>query len=129
MGEEDIFIYSHGTWKDNISSVILDWRQRSAGRSSRPVLSSCVFSGRHTTSQKVSPPQKKHMCELSLYSYYTQSSLSKNKNINYILIYLLLLHCLSAVRICVKSILKQKNVPSLICKYISQQHRHENSYI
>ena len=33
---------------------------------------------------------------LWLYSYYTQSSLSKNKNINYIFIYLRVLHCLSS---------------------------------
>ena len=81
-----MFIFPHGTWKDNIRSVIWDWRQRSAGRSSEgersAVLSSewrdslvtqanlsappCVFSGYRTTSQKGSPPQKKDMCELSL---------------------------------------------------------------
>ena len=51
--------------------------------------STCVFSGRRTTSQKVSPLQKKDMCELSLTaSYNTQSSPSKNKKVNYIFIYL-----------------------------------------
>ena len=30
-----MFILPRGTWKDNIRSVILDWRQRSTGRSSK----------------------------------------------------------------------------------------------
>ena len=81
-----MFILQHGTWKDNIRSVISDRRQRSSGHSkegeksagftsggekpashsSRLVSSSCVFSGHHTTSQKGSSPQKKDMCEPSL---------------------------------------------------------------
>ena len=61
-----MFILPHGTWRYNIRSVNLDWRQRPDGHSSRPVSSSCVFSGRCTTSQKGSPPQKKDICELSL---------------------------------------------------------------
>ena len=68
--------------------------ERPAGYSSIPVSSSCVFSSRHTISQKGSPPQKKDMCEL--YSYYTQSSPSKNKYINYIFIYLLVFRYLSS---------------------------------
>ena len=85
MGEEAC------SWdlKDNIRSVILDWRQRSAGclsewggslssewggslssegRDLRVIQAnmSCVFSGRLTTSQKGSPPQKNDMCKLSL---------------------------------------------------------------
>ena len=56
----------------------------------------CVFSSRRTTSQKGSLPQKKDMCELSLHSYFTQTSLSKNKNINYIFIYLRVFCCLSS---------------------------------
>ena len=69
---KSIYIYLHGTWKDNKMSVILDWRQRSvglssegerpAGYSSRPVISPvCVL----WPSQKGSPPHKKDMCELS----------------------------------------------------------------
>ena len=87
-----IFVYLHGTWKDNIRSVILDWRQRSArethwplkqrersaghsserGRSaclsSRPVFSPCVFSSRRrTTSQKGSPAiEERYVRTLSL---------------------------------------------------------------
>ena len=53
----------------NIRSVILDWRQKPAGHSSRPVSFPCVFSSCHTTSQKGSPPQKKDMCELSLTAF------------------------------------------------------------
>ena len=89
-----IFIYPHGTWKDNKISVILDWRQRSAGRPdegerSARLLSkrrnlwvtqanmSCVFSSCPTTSQKGSPR-------------------SNIKNINYNFIYLRVLPCLSS---------------------------------
>ena len=81
-----IFINLHGTWNDNMRSVILDWRQRSSGHSSegerstglsskggerpgghssRHISSSCVFC-RRTTSQKRSPPQNKDTWELSL---------------------------------------------------------------
>ena len=44
----------------------LKQRQRPTGQSSRPVSSTCVFSGHCTISQKGSLPQKKDMCELSL---------------------------------------------------------------
>ena len=98
-----IFLFPHGVWKDNIRCEILDRRPRSArninwslkrrvrpaGHSNRLVSSPCVFSGRWTTSQKGSPPQKKDTCELSLTAFYnTQSTSSKNKNINDIFIYL-----------------------------------------
>ena len=56
-----------------------------------------VFLGRRTTLQEGSPPQKKDMCELSL-----TSSPSKNKNINYIFIYLRVFRCLSSGMICDK---------------------------
>ena len=80
----------------------MDWRQRFAGCSNegRDLLATqanlsallCVFSGRH----------KKKMCAnfLWLYSYFTETSLSKNKNINYIFIYLQVLCCLSSGSIC-----------------------------
>ena len=121
MGEEAC------SWdlKNNIRSVILDWRKISAGHSSegeRSVgLSSkgrdplvihanlsappYVFSGRSAHTHKGSPPQKKDMCELSLwlYSYFTQTSPSKNKNTNYIFIYLRVLRCLSSGTICDRS--------------------------
>ena len=61
-----MFILPHGTWKDTIRYINLDWRQRPIGHSSRPVSFTCVFSGCRTTSQKGSPPQKKDICELSL---------------------------------------------------------------
>ena len=65
-----------------------------AGHSSRPVTSSRVFSGRCTTSQKGSPPQKKDMCELSLSDCIpTAHTLpSKNTNMNYMVIYLRVPH-------------------------------------
>ena len=78
-----MFILPHGTWKDNIRSVILDWKKRPGGHSSRSLRSSCVFSNSRTISQKDSLPQKKDMRELS---YYIQSSPSKNNNMNYIFI-------------------------------------------
>ena len=119
-----IFIFPHGIWKDNIRSVILDWRQWSTGRSSeqdrhtshssRPASSLCVFSSRRTTSQKGSLSQKR-ICANSLwqYSYYTQSSASKNENINYIFIHQRDFCCLSSGAICNSFIneLQQK------CKY------------
>ena len=88
-----MFILPHGTLKDNIRSVNLDWRRRSSGRSNEGERSaghssegerstgfssegrdlrvtqaniSCVFSGRRSNTHKGSPPQKKDMCELSL---------------------------------------------------------------
>ena len=88
-----MFILLHGTCKDNIRSVILDWKQRSSGRSSEGERStglssegegstglsseerdlwvtqanmSCMFSGRRSNTHKGSPSQKKNMCELSL---------------------------------------------------------------
>ena len=73
--------------------------KRSAGHSGKPVSSPALwmFSGRCTTSQKESPPQKKIFANsLWLYSYYPQSSPSKNKNINYIFKYLRVLRCLSS---------------------------------
>ena len=98
-----MFILPHGTWKDNIRSVNFDWRKRSASRSSEwrdlqvtRANMSCVFSSRFTISQKVSPGRKICANSLSLYSYYTQSSPSKNKNINYIFIYLRVFRCLSS---------------------------------
>ena len=95
----------------------MDWRQRSGcssegERSTRlssegrgPLVtladlsaSPSVFSGRRTTLQKGSPPQKKDICKL--YSYFTQTLPSENKNINYILTYLRLSRCLSSGTIC-----------------------------
>ena len=65
--------------------------------SSRPVSFSCVFSGRRTISQKGSQHRRKIGANsLWLYSYYTQSSPSKNKNINYICIYLRVFRCVSS---------------------------------
>ena len=75
----------------------LEQRERPTGPSSRPVSSSCVFCGPRTTSQKGSPPQKKDMCKISdCIPTYTQSSLSKNKDINYIFIYLRVFRCSSS---------------------------------
>ena len=94
------YSYIHMELGKNIRSVNLDWRQRPAGHSSRPVSSLCMF-GSRTTSQKV-PHHKRNIYAISLrlYSYYTQSSPSKNKNISYIFIYLRVLPCLSSWTIC-----------------------------
>ena len=61
----------------------------------------CVFSSRCTTSQK-NPRHRRKICANSLwmYSYYTQSSPSKNENRNYIFIYLRVFRCLSSGTIC-----------------------------
>ena len=80
----------------------LKQRGRSTGHSSKSVSSPpCMFYGCHTTSQKGSSPQMK-ICanSLWLYSYFTQTSPSKNKNINYIFIYLQVFPCLSSGAIC-----------------------------
>ena len=71
-------------------------RERPTGHSSRPVSSSCVFSDRRTTSQK-GPRSRRKICANSLwqYPYYTQSSPSKNENVNYIFVYLQVFRCLS----------------------------------
>ena len=57
----------------------------------------CVFSGCRNTLQK-GPHHRRKVCanSLWLYSYYTQSSPLKNKNIDYIFIYLRVLRCLSS---------------------------------
>ena len=111
-----MFIFPYGTWKDNIKSVILDWRQRSARRSSKrgdlPVSQAegtellltqadlsapSVCSPTVTLLQKKGPHHRRKICadSLWLYSYYTQPSPSKNENINYICIYLRVLRYLS----------------------------------
>ena len=131
-----MFILPHGTWKDNIRSVILDWRQRPAGHSSEgrvPVVTQMkarssghsnerersaglssegrdslitqadlstphVYSPAVALLHKKGPRYRRKICanSLWLYPYYTQSSPSKNKNINYIFIYLQVFHCLSS---------------------------------
>ena len=139
-----MFILPHGTIKDNIRCVILDWRQRSSGRSSKGERFICRSSeegrsagrlseGRdpliaqaevrdppvsqakgetcrllkqtyHVCSPAVALLHKKSLCyrrkicvnSLWLYSYYIQSSPSKNENINDIFIYVRVLRCLSS---------------------------------
>ena len=94
MGEEAC------SWdlKVHIRSVILDWRQRPAGHSSRPVTSPvCDPRLSHYFTKRV-PRNRRKICanSLWLYSYFTQRSQSKNKNINYNLIYLRVFRCLSS---------------------------------
>ena len=112
-----MFLLPHGAWKDYIRSVILHWRQRSAGCSSReersaglsserryPLVTQADLSAPRVCSPAVALPHKKgprhrrKICANSLwqYSYYTQSSPSKNKNMNYIFIYLRVLRSLSS---------------------------------
>ena len=102
-----IFIYPHGTWKDYIRSVIWDWRQRSAGYSSKgrdPLVTQADLLAPRVCSWVIAQLHKKspyHRRKISanslwLYSYYTQLLPLENKNINYIFIYLRVLHCLSS---------------------------------
>ena len=66
MWVKRIFIYRHGTWKDNIRSVILDKAKIHCSLKLTLTLTSlCVFSSCHITSQKGSPPQKKNVQTLS----------------------------------------------------------------
>ena len=112
-----MFILLHRTWKDNIRSVIFDWRQRSSGRSNEgarldglsskwiyPLVTQANLSAPHVCSPAVAllppkgPRHRRKTCTNSLwmYSYCIYSSPSKNKNINYIFfIYLWVLRCLS----------------------------------
>ena len=84
-----MFILPHGTWKDNIRIINLDWRQRSDGHESKHA--TCLL--RHT---KI-PRHRRNICanSLGLYSYNTQLSPTKNKNMIYISIYLRFFRCLS----------------------------------
>ena len=109
-----MFIFPHGTWKDNIRSVVFDWRRRSDGRSSEEERSTGLSSevGDPLATQAnlsapapvyvLQPLQKIYMCELSLllHSYFIQTTPSKNKNMNYIFIYLRFLRYLSSCSIC-----------------------------
>ena len=111
-----MFILPHETWKDNIMSLILDWKQRSSGLSNKEERSTCLSSERRdplVTQADLSAPgvctpavallhkkglrHRRKKCENSLWLYpnCTQSSLSKNKNIDYIFIHLRVLLCLS----------------------------------
>ena len=112
-----MFILPHGTWKDNIRSVMLNWRQKSARRSSEvgdllvslaegrePLITQADLSAPRECSPTVAllhkkgPRYRRKICanSLRLYSNYTQSSPSKNRNINYISIYLRVLRYLSS---------------------------------
>ena len=72
--------------EDNITSVILDWRQRPAGHSSRSVsFPVCVLRPSHYFTKRVLASEER--C-VRLYSDFTRTPPSKNKNINYIFIYL-----------------------------------------
>ena len=113
-----MFILMHGTWKENIRSEILNWRQISTGRSSEwgetplvsqakgrdPLVTQADLSVPRMCSPAVAllhnkgPRHRRKRCANSfwLYYYYTQSSPSKNKDINYICIYLRVFRCLSS---------------------------------
>ena len=121
MWGKKIFIFPHGTWKDNLRSVILDWRQRPAGHSSRP--DSCVCSPAVLLLHKKGPCHRR-LCVNPpwLYSYYTQSSPSKNKNINYIFIYLRVLRRLSSCAIYYNQLIYWI---SYTCTFHGDQHKIE----
>ena len=79
-------------------SVILDWRQRPAGHLSEvggPLVTQANLSAPPPVCV-LWPLQKICVNSLWLYSYFTQTSPSKNKNINHIFIYLRVLRCLSS---------------------------------
>ena len=106
-----MFILPHGNRKDNIRSVIKDGRQRFSGHLTKgrgplvseakgrnPLVTQAYLLYSHVCSpavelrHKKGPRHKRKICANShwLCSHDIQSSLSKNKNINYIFIYLLL---------------------------------------
>ena len=104
-GKEDVHISAWDS-RDNIRSVILDWRERSSGLTSKgrdPLVFQADLSPPRVCSpavellHKKGPRHGRKICASFLWldSYYTQSSLTKDKNINYILINLRVLHCLS----------------------------------
>ena len=91
--------------------TILDWRQTSTGHSSEggsPLVTRTNLSASRVCSPTVVLLHKKgprhrrkiYANSLWLYSYYAQSSPSKNKNINYIFTYPRIFRCLSSGRIC-----------------------------
>ena len=111
-----MLILPHGTRKDNIRSVILDWRRRPSGHSSEwersaglsregrdPLVTQAdlsaprVYSPAAAQLHKNGPRQRRKICanSLWLYSNDIQASPSKNKNINIIFIYLRVFRCLS----------------------------------
>ena len=69
------------------------------------------------------PCHRRKICVNSpwLYSYFTQTSLSKNKSINYIFIYLWVLRCLSSGTIC--------DTIMMHCYNIKVLYSHEQLYI
>ena len=106
-------IFPRGTWKDNIRSVIWDWRthllesstchssdgeisaclsiegeirsERPAGLSRKPVSSLvCVLRPSHDFTKTVPTTEERYVKTLWLYTYLPQSSSSKNGIINYI---------------------------------------------
>ena len=89
----------------------LKWRQRSAGLSSEgrdPQVIQADLSAPRVCSPDIALFHKKDPCHrrkicansLWLYSYDTQSSPWKNKNVKYIFMYLRVLRCLSSSAIC-----------------------------
>ena len=124
-GEEDVHIFAWDL-RDNIRSVMWDWRWRSSGRSNdgersaglssegrEPLVTQADLSAPRVCSPAVAlfdnkgPCHRRKICanslSLWLYFYYTQSSPSKNKNINCIFIYLRIFRCLSCASIYYKS--------------------------
>ena len=109
-----MFIFLHGTWKDNIRSVILDWRLVGQAKGRDLLVSQvkgetrwslkqtcqlpCVCSPAIALLHKKGPCHRRKICANSfwLYSYFTQTLSLKNKNINHIFIYLRVLRCLSS---------------------------------
>ena len=102
-----MFILPRGIWKDNIRSLILDWRQRSSGHSDEGERSASLSSEERdplaiqadlsapgacspaiAQLHKKGPSHRRKICVNSfwLYSYDIQSSPSKNKHTNYIFI-------------------------------------------
>ena len=88
-----MFTLPHGTWKDNIRSVIWDWRQKSQakGKTRWSLKQNCqllVCFPAVAVLRNKGPRHRRKICANSLwlyyYYYYTQSLPSKNKNINYI---------------------------------------------
>ena len=80
-----MFIFPHGTWEDNIRSVILDWKQRPTGHSNKYVSSPvCVLRPSSYFTKSFPATEERYVRTLSLTLFLLhKTSQSKNKNITY----------------------------------------------
>ena len=66
MRQRGGFIFLHGTWEDYIRSIILDWKERPTGPSSKPVSSPmCVLWLLHYFTKRVHATEERYVRTLS----------------------------------------------------------------